>query len=209
MLLKNVLARVWTRILEIPSRGLPRGMPKDTFDAEHGTDTAGIQWWTNPRSENFAQGIRYEPCSPEICKIAIDRSGVDPKQFCFLDIGCGKGRPLIIASQYGFENLIGIDYSARLCRVAERNLRAYGVNRFQIFNVDATQFDYPAVNTFAFLHHPFHDDVLRVVLQKMQPATSCHQLVIAYAGDAGDVMFSMDWLEQVLNSSGLRIFRKL
>lgn len=208
MLLKNVVLRVWTRILDIPSRGLPQGMPADTFDAEHGTDTAGIQWWTNPRSENFARGIRYEPCSPELCEIAIERSGIDPKQFTFLDIGCGKGRPLIIASKYGFDNLIGIDYSAQLCRVAERNLRTYGVEQFQVTNADATQFQYPAADTFAFLHHPFDDDVLSVVLEKLQSATSRHQLVIAYAGDAGDVMLSVDWLEPILNSSGLRIFRK-
>jgi SAM-dependent methyltransferase len=47
--------------------------------------------------------------------MAIERSGVDPEQFCFLDIGCGKGRALIIATEYGFKDLIGVDYSAKLC----------------------------------------------------------------------------------------------
>ncbi len=117
-LMRNLLLRVWHRILEIPTRGLPQGTPKDSFDAEHGTNTSGITWWTNPRSDNFASGIRYQPCPPELCRMAIERSGVDPKEFCFLDIGSGKGRALIIASEYGFKDLVGVDYSAKLCRIS-------------------------------------------------------------------------------------------
>lgn len=207
-LLRNLLLRIWHRILEIPTRGLPRATRKDSFDAEHRTSTSEIQWWTNPRSENFACGIRYEPCSPELCRMAIERSGVDPKQFCFLDIGCGKGRPLIIASEYGFKDLIGVDYSAKLCRIAKRNLQACGVERFRIINSDATRFDYPTVDTLAFLYHPFKDDVLGTVLENLRTATSGHELVIAYVGTGGDLMLCQEYLEQIYDIPSLRIFRK-
>lgn len=205
---RNLLLRIWYRILEIPTRGLPEGTRKDSFDAEYGTNTSGILLWTNPRSENFARGIRYEPCSPDLCRMAIERSGVDPKQFGFLDIGCGKGRPLIIASEYGFKDLIGVDYSAKLCRVAERNLKACGVERFRIVNSDATRFDYPAMDTMAFLYHPFKDDVLGTVLENLRTATSGHELVIAYVGSGGDLMLDQEWLEQIHGIPSLRIFRK-
>jgi SAM-dependent methyltransferase len=207
-LFRNLLLRIWHRILEIPTRGLPRGTRKDSFDAEHGTNTSGVQWWTNPRSENFVRGVRYEPCSPELCRMAIERSGVVPKQFCFLDIGCGKGRPLIIASEYGFKELIGVDYSAKLCRVAEQNLKACGVERFRIINSDATRFHYRTMNTMAFLYHPFKDDVLGTVLEKLRTATSGHELVIAYVGSGGDLMLGQEWLEQIHGIPSLRIFRK-
>ena len=207
-LLRNLLLRVWRRILEIPTRGLPQSTPKDSFDAEHGTNTAGITWWTNPRSENFASGIRYQPCSLELCRMAIERSGVDPKEFCFLDIGCGKGRALIIASEYGFKDLVGVDYAAKLCRIAERNLQVCGVERFQVINTDATRFDYPRVNTFAFLNHPFQADVLAIVLEKLQTATAGHELVIAYGGEGGDLMMGQECLENIYDNSGLRIFRR-
>lgn len=207
-MLRNLFFRVWYRVLEIPARGLPQGRREDSFDAEHGTTTSGIQWWTNPRSENFASGVRYEPCSPELCRMAIERSGVDPKQFCFLDIGCGKGRPLIIASGYGFKDLIGVDYSATLCRVAERNLKARGVERFRIINSDAARFDYSRENTLAFLYHPFKDDVLGTVLDNLRIATLGHELVIAYVGSGGDLMLRQEWLEQIHGVPSLRLFRK-
>src|SRR5262245_36170867 len=126
MLVRNLFLRLWRRILEIPKRGLPKGTCKDNFDEERGTDTAGIDWWTNPYSDNFVSGIRYEPSHPEVCQMAIERAGIDPTTYCFLDIGCGKGRPLVIASEYGFKELVGVDYSAKLCRVAQENLTACG-----------------------------------------------------------------------------------
>jgi SAM-dependent methyltransferase len=140
--------------------------------------------------------------------MAIERSGVDPKQFCFLDIGCGKGRPLIIASGYGFKDLIGVDYSATLCRVAERNLKARGVERFRIINSDAARFDYSRENTLAFLYHPFKDDVLGTVLDNLRIATLGHELVIAYVGSGGDLMLRQEWLEQIHGVPSLRLFRK-
>jgi len=208
MLFRNLLLRIWYRIIEIPDRGLPQGARKDSFDAEHGTNTSGVQWWTNPRSENFARGIRYQPCSPELCRMAIERSGVDPEQFCFLDIGCGKGRALIIATEYGFKDLIGVDYSAKLCRVAKRNLRTCGVERFQIVTSDATRFDYPTVNTLAFFYHPFTEVVLETVLEKLRAATFERKLVLAYVGPGGDLMLGQAWLEQIYTIPGLRLFQK-
>lgn len=209
MLFGNLILRIWYRLLEIPARGFPMGARKDSFDADHGTNTSGIQWWTNPRSGNFAKGIRYQACSPGLCRMAIERSGVDPKQFSFLDIGCGKGRPLIIAAEYGFEDLIGVDYSAKLCRVAEQNLKVCGVARFRIVNVDATLFDYPTRNTLAFLYHPFTDDVLGTVLENLRAATFQHELVIAYVGSSGgNLMLGQEWLELIHGVPGLRLFRK-
>jgi SAM-dependent methyltransferase len=208
MLLRNLLLRIWYRIIEIPSRGLPGRAAKDSFDAEHGTETSGVHWWTNPRSQNFAMGIRYQPCSPELCRMAIERSGVDPKQFCFLDVGCGKGRALIIAADYRFESLVGVDYSARLCRVARRNLERCGVERFQIVTSDATRFDYPAVNTLAFFYHPFNGAVLETVLEKLHAATSECELVLAYVGAGGDLMLAQEWLEPIYTIPGLKLFRK-
>jgi len=140
--------------------------------------------------------------------MAIERSGVDPGAFCFLDIGCGKGRPLIIASGYQFNDLIGVDYSSRLCRIAEQNLKARGIPQFRIVNSDATRFVYPAANTLAFLYHPFNDNVLGIVLDKLRTATSGYELVIAYAGSGGQLLRGQDWLEQIQSDPGLRLFRK-
>lgn len=44
-----------------------------------------------------------------------------PREYIFIDIGCGKGRVLAIASKLGFRRVIGIEMSPELCRVAVEN----------------------------------------------------------------------------------------
>jgi len=53
---------------------------------------SGIVWLTNLRHKNFFHGIRYEPCSPKNCEWAIENAGIDPKEFSFIDMGCGAAR---------------------------------------------------------------------------------------------------------------------
>ena len=157
MILNNLLLRVLYRIREIPSRGLPHPGRHDSFDKTHGTDTSGVVWLTNPSSPNFPRGVRYEPCQPNLCMRAIETSGILPEKFCFVDVGCGKGRALIIASLYQFHELIGVEYSRKLCQIAERNLKRCGIHAARIVCQDATEVIYPSMNTFAFFYHPFGD----------------------------------------------------
>src|SRR6267143_2098992 len=96
----NLLARAVRRALETPRRGLPKFQTNtNSFDRDWGTKTSGIVWLTNPHSKNFIYGIRYEPCNAEACKWAIDNVGIDTSRLYFIDVGCGKGRPLLIASR--------------------------------------------------------------------------------------------------------------
>src|ERR1017187_1922698 len=208
LIFSNVITRVWRRLLEIPSRGFPTGVRKDSFDAQHGTNTSGIVWLTNLRSENFARGIRYEPCPPRTCEAAIEQAEIDPTQFYFIDVGCGKGRPLIIASRYGFQQLIGIEYSAALCQVAERNLAICKIENAKIIHTDATQFTFPRANTFAMFFHPFQDDILAVVLDRLRVATEGHKLVIAYTGDVKDLVARQAWLEPLRDPPNMRLFKR-
>jgi predicted RNA methylase len=40
----------------------------------------------------------------------------------FVDIGSGKGRALIIAAEYAFKRIIGVEYSPSLATICRRNL---------------------------------------------------------------------------------------
>src|SRR5687767_12354983 len=42
----------------------------------------------------------------------------------FTDMGCGKGRALVVAAHYGFIKLTGIDFAEELCAEARRNTTA-------------------------------------------------------------------------------------
>lgn len=47
------------------------------------------------------------------------------RQFTFIDIGSGKGRVLLMASDYPFRRILGVELLPDLHRVAQENIRKY------------------------------------------------------------------------------------
>jgi hypothetical protein len=64
------------------------------FDAQHGTDTAGS---VEPGdlgigdAESRKLAIRYLPSPLRVTTWMLDRIGIDPREYSFVDLGCGKG----------------------------------------------------------------------------------------------------------------------
>jgi SAM-dependent methyltransferase len=42
--------------------------------------------------------------------------------YTFIDLGCGKGRVLLMASDYSFHAIVGVELNAKLAAVANKNL---------------------------------------------------------------------------------------
>lgn len=205
----NLFMRAVRRLLEIPHRGFPTLHPNRCgFDEQWGTETEKIVWLTNPGSKNFVHGVRYEACSPAACRWAIENAPVDLSRFYFVDVGCGKGRPLLIAAQYPFERLLGVEYSSKLCEQARANLTAAGVSsaRFEIFCVDAVNFELTPHNTFAYLHNPFDNEILSQVLERLRELAEANQLIVAYEGPRREQMADCCWLHQLGAGPSVSLF---
>ena len=86
-----------------------------------------------------------------------------------MDIGSGKGRVLLIASQYGFRNVVGIEFSGELCAIARRNVDAYSrkakpLSLIQVIESDATTYQFQAGDRVLFMYNPFDAFILAKVL---------------------------------------------
>lgn len=92
-------------------------------------------------------------------------------EFDFFDIGCGKGRALIVAEYYGFKKLCGIDLDSDLIESAESNVKKRKYKKpeteFTIQTANALQFKYMNTPTIYFLFNPFGKQVLFEVVQKI------------------------------------------
>ena len=214
LLMKNVLKqlvrRVIRRALEIPKRGLPSlRTNRDSFDQEWGIETSKIVWLTNLGSANYVHGVRYEGCDPAACMWAIQSACISPSDFYFIDVGCGKGRPLIIASRFPFERLIGVEYSAKLCRHAEDNLRHCGVApvRFEILCKDAAEFEFPDRNLFVWFYNPFNSVVLEHVLANLQRVARRRKVLIAFQGKGRHRLDACGWLMKLGSRSNVSLFQ--
>ena len=70
-------------------------------------------------------GNKYQPIGYkrliEVIKFAVTLN----RESCFIDAGCGKGRPLYIALEQGFNNVIGVEISKKLFNHCKKNLTKY------------------------------------------------------------------------------------
>ncbi len=112
------------RIKEIPSKGLPRlhKATNDDFDRKYGVETAKMVQIVPTRSPNFVHGVRYSP-PPKLLSDGVSRVVAWPtKRPRFIDVGCGKGRVLIVAAAYPFKRIRGVEYSPQLAAICRTNL---------------------------------------------------------------------------------------
>lgn len=98
------------------------------------------------------------------------------KNFAFVDIGCGKGRPVFVAESFGFENLTGIDLDVDLISNANENLKSYLFKRasssIQFITINALEHNYVNQPTVYFLFNPFNEAVLNKTVNKILSSTS-------------------------------------
>ena len=113
--------------------------------------------------------IPYETTSEAAIRLPLDSLGLDFDEFVFLDLGCGKGKPLLVAATYPFRRLVGVDISPACIAVARRNLARYGPERIDPARVelrvgDAEDVEFPAEPLVLYLYNPFPGAVLERVV---------------------------------------------
>lgn len=87
----------------------------------------------------------------------------------FFDIGCGKGRAMIVAAHFGFKNIYGIELDVELTAVANKNIKlsqaAFPEIEFHAETANALETKYPELPCVFFLFNPFDAQTLKEVLQ--------------------------------------------
>jgi SAM-dependent methyltransferase len=135
-----------------PNEGFNRVHP---FDRLHGVDTSGSM----PDYMLGPGATAYIAAQPSIIRQALAQ--IPDRGAChFFDFGCGKGRPLLVAAEFGFAGLTGLEYSSALSRMARRNGATFrkanpGTPSIEIVTGDALAFELPAEGVVIFLYNPF------------------------------------------------------
>lgn len=173
------------------------------FDLLHGTDTSGHITGTrlsaNSLSAMYITG--YAGIPPSALTQAISALQIDFEQFTFVDIGCGKGRALLVASQFPFGRLLGLEIASELCDIARTNIarRHDWAARISIVEQDAAAFTFPEGPLVLYLYDPFRAPQLRRFLKNLerQLMRSPRSVYLLYGWDPhhSEVMNSFDFLK--------------
>lgn len=138
------------------------------YDFEHNVDTtwANVSFATRLREALVAAD--YQTTDPLVFREAMEMlaAKVDLSQFTFVDLGSGKGRVLLMAEDYAFRTIIGVELLPELHGGAVRNFA--GHKCVELVCADVRDFGFPAEPLVLFLFNPFPEYVVRAVMRKLQ-----------------------------------------
>lgn len=95
-----------------------------------------------------------------------------PKGKVLVDIGSGKGRVLMVASEFGFREVRGVEFSPKLCAIAEKNIEIFKNKKptntvFSITNIDASLYQFKDDEDVFYFYNPFNELILSKVVQNI------------------------------------------
>ena len=147
------------------------------FDRIHGVDTDGLIL----PEELGLQGrnaVHYAPTHPSRFRAMIHSLPKGCLNFAFIDSGCGKGRALLLAREAGFSRCFGVELSPLLCDIARSNFPGA-----EIVCCDATEFDFPPVDSVIYMFNPFWNPVMDKFVAHLEESLRRHprELYVVYA----------------------------
>ena len=133
------------------------------YDLVHRVDTGGMI--ALPEMEG--RGHIYAGTPPRAWKLIMKHLPIDPRHFSYVDLGCGKGRTLLLATEMGFGRTIGVDLSAQLLDIARQNL-ARQCATGELICCDVVDFEFPKQPLVLFMYSPFYPDVMQRIAERVR-----------------------------------------
>ena len=149
------------------------------WDLKYHTDT--FAWVAVERlgidTQLQAHAYRYQPSQAIPLRQLLRTLDIPPGKV-LVDFGCGKGKALLVAAEFGFAEVRGIEVSPVLCEIARNNCAAYRQKtntptRFVIVQADARQYPLADDEEVFFLYNPFDAAFVEQVIRCI--GTSLHR----------------------------------
>ena len=146
-----------------------------SFDRTYGVDTSGLIWGeelvTGSRSDRW--NTAYYGIAPSVFRTVLSHIQDALPNTVFVDMGSGKGRGVMLAMDYPFKAIYGVELSSQLSEIAQSNLDRYrqvaaSAVPVKLLCLDAVDFEFPADPLVLFFYHPFCKPVLQKVLQNLE-----------------------------------------
>jgi SAM-dependent methyltransferase len=148
------------------------------FDLCYGTDTLRrVELNTlNFESEHKKDATWYQPTQAKPLRDILRKLNL-PKEGVFVDLGSGKGRVLLIAAQFRFKKVVGVEFSPELCEIASHNVRVFTQRthitvRIDIVESDVANYPIEPDHLVFFMNNPFQEGVMNRVLANLRTSVT-------------------------------------
>lgn len=178
----------------------PASPAKDNFDAQRGVSTSPVipLYRLDIPTRNYIHGTRHQASGHEACGWAIGSLAIPYERYTFIDLGSGLGRALLIASDFPFERIIGVEFARELAEGCRQNMRAAAKpERVLVRCMDAAKFEFERnARIVLYLYNPFNKVVLERVLTNLCASTPQDVRILYLTPDHADVFLRAGYHEQ-------------
>ncbi len=212
--LRELSSDAWNALLELlPSRRKARFGDLD-YDWEHSVDTTrsnvgfGMQFLTGVTARP------YFATEPWLFEQIMQALPIDFSQFTFVDLGSGKGRVLLMASDYPFKKIIGVEFMPGLHHAAQKNIANYSnarqrCRKIETVCMDARDFQFPLEPLVVYLFNPFSEPTFAQVLENLRLSVeqSPRPVYIAYRfAEFENLLAQAEWLEKIAGTEQWAVY---
>jgi SAM-dependent methyltransferase len=174
------------------------------YDWQERVDTT----WSNvplaTRLREIVVGRQYQPSDPDLFREVLGGLSIPYEQFTFVDLGSGKGRALLLATEFPFHRIVGVELLPELHAVAGQNARQFRAgaqqDRIELWCGDAREFVFPCEPLVVFLFDPFPEYVLEKVIANLGESAlqNPRPIVLVYLNPLSEhVRSGSGWLRRV------------
>ena len=166
-------------------------------------------------TRNRLFGQAYYATPPASFAQMLSAVPTDFEDFVFVDFGSGLGRVLLLASEYPFRAIRGVEFSPDLHRVACDNIRSYRSQTQKCKDIvsicqDAAEYKIPEEKAVLYLYNPFLAPVMAKVMSNLNESLLKNPreiYLIYYSPEARDTVDGSPVFRLIHQSSSYCVYR--
>ena len=178
------------------------------FDFDHSADTTRANVSFGQQFIAMFIGSPYFASEPWLFEEMRRALPIDFREFTFIDIGSGKGRALLMATEYPFQQIIGIEFMPDLNSAALRNIARFP--QIKSLEMDARDFEFPQVPLVMYLFNPFSEPVFAAVITNLKRSLQeiPRPVYVAYRSPEFEhLLADCKWLERIAGNEQWVIYK--
>ena len=115
-------------------------------------------------------------------------------KYNLIDIGCGKGKILLIAHRLGFKKAVGFEINKSLSRIALDNLKIMKLNKnFKIINANAVNESILPDFSLCYFYNPFDKNMSKKIFKLFEKKKTKNQKYLIYVNPIYHFLLKKNW----------------
>jgi SAM-dependent methyltransferase len=206
---------IWRALLELLPSHRKASFGDLDYDWEHSVDTTRSNVGFGTQLLAGVTARPYFATEAWLFEQIMQALPINFSQFTFVDLGSGKGRVLLMASDYPFQRIIGVEFMPDLHCAAIKNVASYSndhqrCRHIEAVCLDARDFKFPSGPLVVYLFNPFSEPTFAQILENLRRSIeqTPRPVYIAYRfTEFEHLMEQAEWLEKVEASEQWAVYR--